>query len=949
MPESLHDTLPLERRWTLRDFDSPRDHEQLIHPRALEPLLHYARKHTRSELILRNTVLSSWEEADGRKLFSWAEFLIITQNFFLRFGQEDELLFEMSRAMVHLPGFTIRSAFAGLVADPHMLYHAAARWFSPWTFPSVYPNDLTPLAGGLFDLEIKLKPGFTRCSHFFVLNRAMIATSTCMIGLHDAVVHMTLLGDHARFRIIPPVSRTLFARARRFWDTLWRGGATTVSHLEAQFEALQETNQELQAKVHELERMQRQLHQTKAKHQRAISGTQEGIWELSLDEGLLVASPRWLEIMGEQRSSEDVVLTLDDWRALVIHDDRDAFDSSLEAHLGGETASWEHTFRISKSKEGGLCWVKVRAMKSFLEQPGGKLKAYVSGAIADVTLEERTRQDLPLLLQESPYPLCVVTARGELLFSNNAFHKLLGLDEDQAHQIRRVTDFMQPEDWLECQDVVRSDTGFKAEQRWTMPLHEHLFKEVGVKVQKITLLSGECVLMHIEDLAQLREEQARQIQMDRIMSMGTMAASIGHEINNPMAFLQSNLELALTLLPHLRALLGGSSEDELELYDDLHMSLEEAFQGAQRVVKIVRNLRSFTRHTNHKLRGKEGEHVASHMLLDSLVSPALSMVRAELAQYARLEVVTALDWEAVMVHLDASSVVQVLTNLLINAAHAVEESSLRERTGDGAADVASMTRHCVILEVRESSEEEGTLEFVVSDTGVGIPSEDHERIFQPFFTSKAQEKGTGLGLYICKMLVEELGGSIALESEVGEGATFTLTFPEAISKMCERDKESLPEPQDTMPLGESEPLKCGGVEEVNASSMGWGNALPPEIKPRLLLIDDEQALRRSFARTLSEHFQVSVCIDGDEAFQELQKGYVPHVILCDVIMPGMNGLELFDAIVANFPELQSRVVFMSGGSSDEILEQIGLRGVELLEKPLEQGELLRAVRRHMPG
>ena len=942
MPESLNDTLPLERRWTPRDFDSPRDHEQIIHPRALEPLLHYARKHTRSDLILRNTTLSSWDEAYQRKLFSWAEFLIISQNFFLRFGYKDELLFEVSRAMVHLPGFTIRSAFAGLVADPHMLYHAAARWFSPWTFPCVYPNDLTPLPGGLFDLEIKLKPGFTRCSHFFALNRAMIATSTCMIGLADAVVHMTILGDHARYRIIPPVSKTLFARARRIWDTLWRGGATTVSHLEAQFEALQSSNQELEAKVQELERIQRQLHQTRAKHQRAINGTQEGIWEISLDEGLLVVSPRWLEIVGEEHSREDVVLTLDDWRALVLDQDREAFDLSLEAHLADETLSWEHTFRVARPQGEGVCWVKVRAMKSYLEQPGGKRKSYISGAIADVTLEERTRQDLPLLLQESPYPLCVATSGGAILFANPAFHELLGLSGAQANMVQRVTDFMQPEDWDVCHEVVYSDRGLKVEQRWVMPLHEHMFKEVGVKVQKITLLSGECVLMHIEDLAQIRAEQARQIQMDRIMSMGTMAASIGHEINNPMAFLQSNLELALTLLPHLKE--GGEARDDetsLELYEDLHMSLDEAFQGAQRVVKIVRNLRSFTRHTAHSLRSDEAEG-AAHILLDGLVSPALSMVRAELAQYARLEIVSELDWEAVLVHLDASSMVQVLTNLLINAAHAVEEAALRERAA--GVQGAALSRHCVTLEVREASDRGGALVFVVSDTGVGISPEDHERIFEPFYTSKEQEKGTGLGLYICKMLVEELGGTITLESAQDEGASFTLIFPDAISKMSAVEAQvDEPSPQqDTMPLGESEPVEFAGVEDPILNRPGVSGD-----KPRLLLVDDEQALRRSFSRSLSEHFQVSVCVDGDKALQELQRGYVPHVILCDVLMPVMNGLELFDEIEASFPELRSRVVFMSGGSSDEILAQILQRGCEILEKPLEQAEILRAVRRYI--
>ncbi len=903
MLENLREVLPPERGWTRDDFKEERDHEEIVHPRALEPIWKYTKGKIAREALIQGTG-KSVKDFGSAQTISWADFLIVTQNFFLEFGQEDRVLFEVTGALTDLPGYSIGHALAGFFANPHVLYRMAARWFAPMTFPCVYPNKINALSNGQYGLEMRLKPGFSACAHFFVLNRAMIVTATRLIGLKDAVVSMSVMGDHAHFMITPPTSGTLVARARRSWDMLFRGGASMVEHLEGQFEAVQKVNDDLQSKIRELELIQHELKRAKAQYIRAINGTREGIWELAFGDDTLTVSPRWLEIMSDEEELErGKSISMEDWRALIHSQDLPSFDESLQRHLADQTLLWDHTFRVSSERDE-LRWVRVRARKSYLNEHS-KGVAFLAGSIVDVTLAERTRQDLPLLLQESPYPLCVVSREdGKLLFLNKAFYKLLDREEHSLDE-QDIVSFMTEDDWDICQRELATGASFQGEQSWFMGEGEG-FKEVRLRAQAINLLSGPSVLVHAEDLAERRAEQARHIQMDRIMSMGTMAASIGHEINNPMAFVQSNLELAINLLPMLER---PEKDADAEVYDDLQFSLNDALQGAQRVVKIIRNLRSFTQHS------KSTEPTQELVTLDSLVGPALSMVRAELAQFARLEIVSDFESKEVHVHLDASYIVQILTNLLINAVHAIEGAAL--------SDPDMSHRHCVTLQLKR--EPNDTLVFAVTDTGVGIAKEDQDRIFAPFFTSKKQGKGTGLGLYICKMLSEELGGELSVESEYGEGATFTLRFPHCIDTVVPLDGEV-----------EQAPAVLQQPPKRQESS---------DEKPTLLLVDDERVLLKSFARVLGQHFQVQTCLDGADALELLLSGYSPQLILCDVNMPIMGGVEFFDELQQVRPELCDRMIFMTGGSSKKLREKIGSRGVDLLEKPLEQPSLLQLVER----
>ena len=627
-------------------------------------------------------------------------------------------------------------------------------------------------------------------------------------------------------------------------------------------------------------------------------------------------------------SHDAPMLTLDDWRAMICKEDLDDFDASLEAHLCGEESGWSCTFRVRRGGEGEAHkWVRARGRAS-REVGAQGVSVYLSGSIVDITLAERARQDMPLLFKEVPSPLCVASHHeGQIVFVNDAFIELLAV-EGEPCWVRCGDDvmrFMSREQWLQLRDDVRSQA-IEREQLWRLPQASATahtsgqLKEVGVRAQPITLLNGPCVLIHAEDLAERRDEQARHMHMDRILAMGTMAASIGHEINNPMAFLQSNLEFALSLLP--RAM--RSSEEEprrQEIHEDLQSSLSEAFEGAQRVVRIVRNLRSFSQHSRAE---HDGE--LQRVTLESLIAPAMSMVRAELAQVARLRVETSLDLERACARVEPARVVQVLTNLLINAAHAIEAA----RSAEPGLSATPHHDHQVTLRVEPQGR---GVRFEVHDTGVGIDPRDLERIFQPFFTRKRLGQGTGLGLYICRIITEELKGELEVKSDLGEGSVFTFVLPDGL---------------------EIKPPLTSTGEADEAMRRRFDLMSTSQSKPSLLIIDDERPLLTSFERKLAEHFEVHLCEHGDAALSEISQGYTPHLILCDVLMPTMNGVELFDALKREHPELCARIVFMSGGSSGEMQREIESRGADLIAKPLEQLPLLRLLdamlRRHgAPG
>jgi PAS domain S-box-containing protein len=275
------------------------------------------------------------------------------------------------------------------------------------------------------------------------------------------------------------------------------------------------------------------------------------------------------------------------------------------------------------------------------------------------------------------------------------------------------------------------------------PRQVQLPSGVWVEVRTIRVdLPGEddSSLLFVRDLTEQLEIQEKLIHTDRLAAVGTLAAGIAHEINNPLAYVIANLELSLDQL----------LQEPSDLGETLRPRLQAAMQGAQRVRRIVRDLRTYSRESN------TGE--AATVSVDAAVASALSMAGSEVARCAILERDIAADLHVAGM---PSQVEQVFLNLLLNAAQAFPSSSPENR-----------------IRVRaRGSAEQVTIE--IEDNGPGIPDAVRSRIFDPFFTTKPVGQGTGLGLSISRNLVRLLHGQLDLTSWAPGRTTFEVTLQRA--------------------------------------------------------------------------------------------------------------------------------------------------------------------------
>ncbi|AKQ70420.1 hypothetical protein A176_007332 [Myxococcus hansupus] len=245
----------------------------------------------------------------------------------------------------------------------------------------------------------------------------------------------------------------------------------------------------------------------------------------------------------------------------------------------------------------------------------------------------------------------------------------------------------------------------------------------------------------------LRQAQAQLVQTGRLAAVGQLAAGVGHEINNPLAYIVSNLEHASDEADALARELSGTRDVGTRL-KDVNQALREALLGAERVRRIVQDLKMFSR--------PDEEHqgpVALHAVLDSAVKIAMGELRPR-AKLVR-------DYGDVP-HVEGNEarLAQVFLNLLINAAQALPEGQAE------ANEVRLVTR----------TNPEGRVVAEVRDTGSGIAPELLGRIFDPFYTTKPVGVGTGLGLSLCHAYLTAMGGTIAVESEAGKGSVFRVTL-----------------------------------------------------------------------------------------------------------------------------------------------------------------------------
>jgi signal transduction histidine kinase/CheY-like chemotaxis protein len=370
-------------------------------------------------------------------------------------------------------------------------------------------------------------------------------------------------------------------------------------------------------------------------------------------------------------------------------------------------------------------------------------------------------------------------------------------------------------------------------------------------------------------LEQERERmRAQLLQAQKLESLGTLAAGVAHEINNPLAYLSTNLDFIADAL----------ADPSRAAKDELLDAIRDAQLGIERVRLIVRDLRTFSRGS-----GREKKQLDVRATLDDAVKMSWNEIR-----HRAILVKDYRDVPPVLA--DELGLGQVFLNLLLNAAQAIDE---------GHAD-----RH----EIRVSTRTAGAhVEIEVRDNGKGIAPELLPRIFDPFFTTKPIGQGTGLGLSICLSMVQAEGGTIAVTSSPGQGSTFTVRLP------AQTGAAPTPAPP---------PLLAAGR------------------RARVLLVDDEEALVTAVCRYFRHEHEMVGETKASAALERLKAGERFDVILCDLMMPEMTGMELWDEAMRIDPAICERMVFLTGGAftprAREFIERVAAARVD---KPFRMHEL----------
>jgi signal transduction histidine kinase len=383
------------------------------------------------------------------------------------------------------------------------------------------------------------------------------------------------------------------------------------------------------------------------------------------------------------------------------------------------------------------------------------------------------------------------------------------------------------------------------------------------------------------EISEQRLAETRLARAERVASLGMLAASIGHEINSPLSYATSNLERLGLLLQRAEQHLPAG------LFRELADCAVEARDGAERVAATVRSLRDASRAD------------VERGLVDvrAVVARALRLAGTELRYRARLSSDIA---ELPRVLANEGQLAQVFVNLLQNAAHAIAEGKAEQN------------------EIRVRARTDGAEVVVeIEDTGVGMAPEVRAHIFEPFFTTKRVGEGTGLGLSICLGLLKGMGGSIDCDSEPGRGSTFRVRLPIA-------------EGEAAVPESDREPAS-GRVPRSTA-------------RARVLVIDDDARLARSVKALLDDEHDVEVETNASNALSRLVGGERYEVVLCDLMMREMTGMDLYDRVNERSPEVTRAFVFMTGGAFTERAQSF-IDRVEnpCLDKPFARRELVAVI------
>ncbi len=505
-------------------------------------------------------------------------------------------------------------------------------------------------------------------------------------------------------------------------------------------------------------------------------------------------------------------------------------------------------------------------------------------------------QQLQTLSENAPFGMVMIDKDGSFEYINPRFRELFGYDSDDIPNGKTWFRKAYPDPtyrhdvistWMN--DLESFKSGEKTQRTFTVTCKDGTEKIINFV--PVRLETGES-LVACEDITDLKRSEEERVvlqdqlrQSQKVEAIGHLAGGIAHDFNNLLTVIKGYSEL---------------SRVGLKEGDTLRDNIDEIQNAAERAASLTRQLLAFSRRQVMEMKVID---------LNTLLRDLEKMLRRVIGEDIELVLPLTEDIERVMA--DVGQIEQVIMNLAVNARDAMPSGgNLTIETANVELDESYARTH---IDVKPGH----YVMLSVTDTGMGMTPEVRERIFEPFFTTKEKGKGTGLGLSTVYGIVQQSKGHIWVYSVQGRGTTFKIYLPRV-----------------------DEPLE-GIRKEVLKEELPRGNET-------ILIVEDEEEVRKLAGKILvRQGYRILETFNGDEALVVCERRRSPiHLMLADIVMPGMSGSELAKRLKPLYPEI--KILYMSGYTDDAIVRHGVLeKGVNYIQKPFTMEGLARKVREEL--
>ncbi len=626
----------------------------------------------------------------------------------------------------------------------------------------------------------------------------------------------------------------------------------------------------------------------------AMIGNELGYWDWNLQTDRIKLDKSWFARLGY--SPDEVPQTMIEWSSWVHEEDLQIIAKRVTKHSQGLSDIHEAELRL-RAKDGSWLWVRDRGKIIEWDSQGNPLR--MIGTYWNI--DQRKKVEESLRLREEQYRLLFDNIQdgvfmirdGRLAIVNESLASLLGYSPEQMID-RPITDFISPN---HLDKVLENHEKGKSRKHFNPDYETNLLHKNGTGVP-VNIHVGTLHLEHgafleigtIKDISERikAEKETKRLheellQSQKMEAIGRLAGGVAHDFNNLLTGISGHASLCLM---------------DISQNDPYYQSLKEIERAAERGTRLNRQLLTFTKKklVNSQL-----------MNLNELVREMDRMVSRLIPEDIQRSFQLQDDLWPILA--DRSQMEQVILNLVINARDAMPNG--------GRLVIRTKNLERGYRGDLFSSKNEPCVRLTIQDNGHGINKEILPHIFEPFFTTKSQSQGTGLGLSTVYGVIQQHGGHLDVESQVGDGTWMHIHLPRAEGK----------------------------VPEAKQSSFFNHAAFTPTENVTILVVEDDDAVRQVVTQMLTRlSFHVLSAEDGEQALA-LSKEYdgVIDLLLTDVVMSGMNGRELAKQIVWQRPKI--KILFTSGYSENLIAHKGVLDdGLNFLPKPYSTKSLLTKIR-----